>query len=376
MSIYKLGDQKWKVRWREAGHHRSLTVYGPRELAKKIERKRMSARDENRHLDIKKEVHFRMSELIDRYEQQYGKKKKSYSRERSILEVIRTVFRGRFVREVDGAAVERWYHDLTIVQGLSAGTAVRHFNVFHHMLGRAATVWTKDTGLTRNPADEIEIRRPDDQRDRFLLAEELPRLKKALDGEAFGPHGGDESPSARVISWDHYRMRLIVLAALTTGMRLGEIFALYWSDLDYGQGLIAVRSHLKNGKTRYVPMSKELAEEFRRFPQMFGEERILPPKPGAKSGRQRVDRSFKSALKTAGIENFRFHDLRHTFASWYMMNGGDLYELAKILGHANIKMTERYAKLAKQHIARTGNTAREMWRMMEKREGEGSERAG
>jgi site-specific recombinase XerD len=48
-----------------------------------------------------------------------------------------------------------------------------------------------------------------------------------------------------------------------------------------------------------------------------------------------------------------------------MMNGGDLYELAKILGHANIKMTERYAKLAKRHIAKTGNTAREMWRLME-----------
>jgi integrase len=60
-----------------------------------------------------------------------------------------------------------------------------------------------------------------------------------------------------------------------------------------------------------------------------------------------------------------FHDLRHTFASWYMMNGGDLYELAKILGHANIKMTERYAKLARSHIAKTGSTAREMWKLME-----------
>ena len=48
-----------------------------------------------------------------------------------------------------------------------------------------------------------------------------------------------------------------------------------------------------------------------------------------------------------------------------MMNGGDLYELAKILGHSNIKMTERYAKLGKTHIARTGNTAREMWKLME-----------
>ncbi len=65
------------------------------------------------------------------------------------------------------------------------------------------------------------------------------------------------------------------------------------------------------------------------------------------------------------IQDFRFHDLRHTFASWYMMNGGDLYELAKILGHSNIKMTERYAKLGRAHIARTGNTAREIWKLME-----------
>jgi integrase len=79
----------------------------------------------------------------------------------------------------------------------------------------------------------------------------------------------------------------------------------------------------------------------------------------------REDKSFETILTTAGIENFRFHDLRHTFASWYMMNGGDLYELAKILGHSNIKMTERYAKLAKCHIARTGSTAREMWKLME-----------
>jgi len=78
-----------------------------------------------------------------------------------------------------------------------------------------------------------------------------------------------------------------------------------------------------------------------------------------------VEGSFDTVLKLVGIEDFRFHDLRHKFASWYIMNGGDLYELAKIFGHANIKMTERYAKLAKTHIAKTGNTAREMWRLMQ-----------
>ena len=77
-----------------------------------------------------------------------------------------------------------------------------------------------------------------------------------------------------------------------------------------------------------------------------------------------MDKSFATVLTLAGIDDFRFHDLRHTFASWYMMNGGDLYELAKILGHSNVKMTERYAKLARSHIATTDSTAREMWRPM------------
>jgi integrase len=107
---------------------------------------------------------------------------------------------------------------------------------------------------------------------------------------------------------------------------------------------------------------------------VIGEDRILLPEPGAKSGRQRVEGSFEDLLTRAKIRDFRFHDLRHTFASWYMMCGGDLYELAKILGHSNIKMTERYAKLGRQHIARTGNIAREVWKLMEeKKEQEGDD---
>jgi integrase len=111
-------------------------------------------------------------------------------------------------------------------------------------------------------------------------------------------------------------------------------------------------------------MSPELAAEIQRYPAVIGEDRIFPPKRGATGERQRVEGSFETILTLAEIQNFRFHDLRHTFASWFMMNGGDLYELAKILGHSNVKMTERYAKLAKTHIARTGNTAREIWKLM------------
>ena len=327
-------------------------------MAKRILRKRLSARDENRHLDIKREVNFRMSTLIDRYWEQYGSKKKSQDREKAILAGIHDALGDQFVREVEGASIQRWYQDLTESKGLSPGTAVRHFNVMHHMMEKAAAIWSKETGIDRNPADEVEVKRPDDQRERYLSAEEIRRLKAALDQKMYRKAG-------KGINQTFLHLRLIVLTALTTGMRIAEIFSLRWSDLLFREELIAVRAKLKGGKVRYAPLCLELAAEFKRYPAILGEERIFPPEPGARRERQRVDKSFETILELAGIENFRFHDLRHTFSSWYMMNGGDLYELAKILGHSNIKMTERYAKLGRSHIAKTGSTAREMWRLME-----------
>ena len=356
MSIHKIRDGLWKVRWREGGRNRSTNVHGSHELAKKIERKKMSVRDENRHLDVKREVNFRISSLIDRYTKEYARKKKSASRENSILERIRRELGHYFVREVDGPAVQRWFGGLTD-GGLSEGTAVRHFNVMHHMMEKASTIWSKDTGIDRNPADQIEVKRPDDQRERYLSAEEIAALKDSLDEKMYraGTHE---------INRTFYRLRVIVLIALTTGMRIGEIFGLTWADIRYNEGLIAVRGKLKGGKIRYAPLTPELANELRKYPAVIGQELLFPPKRGAKGERQRVESSFETLLDLAGIQNFRFHDLRHTFASWYMMNGGDLYELAKILGHSNIRMTERYAKLGKTHIARTGDTARGMWKLM------------
>lgn len=358
MSIHRKSDQLFEVRWREGGRNKSLRVHGSHELAKKIERKKMSARDEGRHLDVKREVNFRMSALIDRYWEHYGKKKRSASREESIMEGIRSELGKYFVREVDGSAISRWYEGLTAVRSLSPGTAVRHFNVMHHMMEKASTIWSTETGIDRNPADLVEVRRPDDARDRYLSQDELQRLKRALDEKLY-------QKGTRTLNKTFGRLRLLVLIAVTTGMRASEIFGLDWSDVMYNEGLIAVRAKLKGGKMRYVPMLPELAVELRRYPAVAGTDRLFPPKEDATSGRQRVEGSFEDLLARAQIEDFRFHDLRHTFASWYMMNGGDLYALAKILGHSNIKMTERYAKLARKHIARTGSTAREIWKLLD-----------
>jgi integrase len=361
MSVVKLREGLYEVRWREEGRQKTKRIHGGYDLARKVLRKKLSTRDENRHLDVKKEINCQMTELIDRYWTHYGSKKASADREKSIVEGIRSELGRKFVREVDGIAVQRWYEKLTGVRGLADNTAVRHFNVMHHMMEKASTIWSMETGIDRNPAGLVEVNRPDDSRERYLSEVELHRLKIALDEKMFRKGTKD-------INQTNLRMRLIVLIAVSTGMRSTEIHRLRWSDVMYSEGLLAVRARLKNGKVRYVPMPSELAEEIRRYPAVIGQDRIFPPKGGPTSRRQRLEGSFEDLLERAKIHDFWFHDLRHTFASWYMMNGGDLYELAKLLGHANIKMTERYAKLGRAHIIKTGNTAKVIWSMLDKKE--------
>src|SRR6202046_1612460 len=181
MSVHKLDEELYEVRWREGGRNKSQTVHGSRDLARKVSRKKLTTRDENRHLDVRKEINYKMSELIDRYWTHYGSKKASADREMSIVEGIRAELGRKFVREVDGVAVQRWYENLTGKRGLAANTAVRHFNVMHHMMEKAASIWSKDTGIDKNPANLVEVLRPDDTRERFLSKQELERLKVALD---------------------------------------------------------------------------------------------------------------------------------------------------------------------------------------------------
>jgi len=113
------------------------------------------------------------------------------------------------------------------------------------------------------------------------------------------------------------------VAELSDQLSRSETFALKWSDLLFREGLIAVRAKLKGGKFRYVPLKPELAIELKRYPVVLGEEKVFPHRPGAKGELQRLEKSFGKVLEIARIEDSRFHDLRHTFASWYMMNGGD-----------------------------------------------------
>src|SRR5271156_2339078 len=116
MSVHKKAEGLIEVRWRQGGRQKSVRVRSF-DVAKKVQHKKLTTRDENRHLDVKKEINYKMSNLIDRYWTHYGSKKASADREKSIVEGIRSELGRKFVREVDGVAVQHWYESQLIPKG-------------------------------------------------------------------------------------------------------------------------------------------------------------------------------------------------------------------------------------------------------------------
>ena len=138
-------------------------------------------------------------------------------------------------------------------------------------------------------------------------------------------------------------------------MRRGEILKLKWRDVDLSQRVIFVRE-AKSGISRYLPISDELLEDLGSQHSRSGSGYVFPShlprrNPAHRSGEPNepytdIKNAFRQALKKAGIDEFRFHDLRHTFASYLVMNGADLNVVRELLGHRTLAMTLRYAHLA------------------------------
>jgi integrase len=134
-------------------------------------------------------------------------------------------------------------------------------------------------------------------------------------------------------------LRNIVIFALNTGMRRGEIFGLQWFDVDFARDLVKVRN-TKNGKNRMIPMNQTVRELLSFIPKA-NEYVFASPKTGGKL--TDLKKKFQLAREKAKLENFRFHDLRHTFATRMANAGVDIFTLAELLGHSDIRITKRYA---------------------------------
>lgn len=148
-------------------------------------------------------------------------------------------------------------------------------------------------------------------------------------------------------------LREMIAFALATGTRLDEMLHLQWVDVDLARRQIAIhrgrQGTVKSGKLRHVPVLDVLLPVLReRALRRDGAVFVFPGRAGKVRSKQGVTKIYKLALKRAGLDTkLRWHDLRHTMASHWMMDGGDIFRLSKILGHSSVRITEKkYAHLA------------------------------
>lgn len=146
-------------------------------------------------------------------------------------------------------------------------------------------------------------------------------------------------------------LRVMVLVAINTGLRRKELFTLQWATVDLKRRqLIVVGSLSKTGQTRFIPLNQEAVDTLRQWCNHTGADGLVFESHTGE-GFNNTKRSWMALLRRAKIDNFRWHDLRHHFASSLVMAGADLYGVGKLLGHSSVEITKRYAHLAPDHLA-------------------------
>ncbi len=208
--------------------------------------------------------------------------------------------------------------------GNKPATVNRLLAVFAHMFTKAVD-WSM---MNKETVANIKIKMlpENNKRLRYLSKEEIQKLITSCD-----PH-----------------LKPIVITALNTGMRKSEILNLKWEQADLRHGFILL-DITKNGERREIPINETLRGILQGITRRLDIPYVFYNPITGKPYTKDLKRSFQTALKKAGIKDFKFHDLRHTFASHLVMAGVDLTTVKELLGHKDIKMTLRYAHLAPSH---------------------------
>jgi integrase len=143
----------------------------------------------------------------------------------------------------------------------------------------------------------------------------------------------------------------ITLLAVNTGLRRGELLGLEWADVNFSSALLTVRgASAKTGLTRHIPLNGEALDVLRKWQTCCASDALVFPGPDGEPMFS-LKTAWSKVATAAKLENFTFHDLRHTFASKLVQAGVDLNTVRELLGHTDIKMTLRYAHLAPEHKA-------------------------
>lgn len=263
------------------------------------------------------------------------------------------------ITELTPNRIERW-RTKRLAKGIKATTVNREIAALRAMLSKA-----QEWGfIQQHPLQLFKLTRTDPNAVvRFLSKEEELALRKALDkrekdlrarrqsGNQWRAARGkallDELDSSIFV--DH--LKPMVLLSINTGLRQGELFNLEWSDIDLEHTNLTVRGDVaKSGKTRHLPLNMEALTVLKDWATQTGfTGYVFQARDGGPF--DNVRKAWTAVLSDAGIKNFRWHDLRHHFASRLVMAGVDLNTVRELLGHGDLKMTLRYAHLAPEHKA-------------------------
>ncbi|MFH1723226.1 MAG: site-specific integrase [Elusimicrobiota bacterium] len=311
--VYRRG-KVWWIDYRQQGRRLREPVGPSKAAASRALAKRQVEIIEGRFFPKKKRSCITVREMIRLFWDLYAKDKRGHAH-RPILKRLDKEFGVLPLDSVTVPMVLRYRNQVR--DESSIANANRHHDVFRSLFNRAIE-WGKFMG--ENPVAKVKQEKEKNRRLRFLSHDEIRRLLAAC----------------------HSRLMPVVACALLTGMRKGEILNLRWENVSLEQSIIYILE-TESGEAREIPIAPTLRE-------------ILLSLPNRGSGSVfdvaeiTVRRYFAQALRAAGIEGFRFHDLRHTFASHYIMKTGDLPSLQKLLGHHSPAMTQRYAHLSRGHL--------------------------
>lgn len=265
--------------------------------------------------EIKAPIYF--TALTEHYMKDYAiSNKKTWKNDLSCIEANLKPFFGKLKLDLISPQRIEKYKSKRLDMGVTKTTVNRDLALLRKMFNLAI-----DWGyVSSNPVNKVKFySEKDGLKERILTWEEEHRLLEA-------------SPT---------HLKPVIVVALNTGMRRGEILNLKWDQIDFEKGLIKVEN-TKSGKNRYIHINSDLANLLLGLSAQNEDGEFVFTNPDTGKPYTDPKRAFKKACRIAGIEDLRFHDLRHTFASRLVENGVDLITVKDLLGHSTVKMTERY----------------------------------
>jgi integrase len=267
-----------------------------------------------------------MADLIDAYEREYlpAKAATTQYQEHLLFRWLRRELGSIPLADLTPLVLRTWRDSLRPFY--KPNTIRRYMTALSAVLTVAVDTYE---WLGKHPLRQVAKPPPAPDRDRILSAAEQTRL--LTEGQrSKNPH-----------------LYAAVVVTLNTATRKNELLQRRWTDIDLERGLLSI-PRSKNRERRAIPLVPHALALLRAHTQRYGQSAWVFPRVDGQQPTH-IDYAFKNACARAGIEDFHFHDLRHTAASYLAMSGASLREIAEILGHRSLKQTLKYTHLIEPH---------------------------